>query len=52
MRKEFNMKTTLQILSAISTGLAVGATWTGQIDRATFYLVWAFYLKYLSDKRE
>jgi hypothetical protein len=46
------MKTILQILSAISTGLAVGVTWTGQIDRATFYLVWAFYLKYLSDQNK
>jgi hypothetical protein len=46
------MKTTLLIASAISTGLAVGATWTGEFDRATFFLVWAFYLKYLSDKRE
>jgi hypothetical protein len=26
------MKTALQILSIISTGLAVGATWTGQIE--------------------
>ena len=46
------MKVALQIASAISTGLSVGATWTGEIDRATFFLVWAFYLKYLSDKRE
>lgn len=46
------MKTVLQITSVIGTGLAVGAAWTGEIDRATFYLVWAFYLKYLSDKRE
>lgn len=52
MKKEFNMKTVLQITSVISTGLAVGATWAGEIDRATLYLVWAFYLKYLSDKRE
>jgi hypothetical protein len=44
------MKTALQITSVIGTGLAVGATWTGEIDRATFYLVWAFYLKYLSDQ--
>jgi hypothetical protein len=52
MKKEFNIKYALQILSAISTGLAVGATWIGEIDRAIFYLVWAFYLNYLSDKRE
>ena len=52
MKREFNMKTALQVASGISTGLAVGATWTGEIDRATFFLVWAFYLKYLSDKQE
>jgi hypothetical protein len=46
------MKTALQILSAISLGVAVGTTWTGEIDRATFFLVWAFYLKYLSDQRK
>ena len=46
------MKIALQIASVISTGLAVGATWTGEIDRATFFVVWAFYLKYLSDKQE
>ena len=46
------MKTALQVTSVISTGLAVGATWTGEFDRATFFLVWAFYLKYLSDKQE
>ena len=44
------MKTALQVASVISTGLAVGATWTGEIDRATFFLVWAFYLKYNSDQ--
>ena len=52
MKEEFNMKTVLLIASAISTGLSLGAVWTGETDRATFYLVWAFYLKYLSDKRE
>ena len=46
------MKTVLQITSVIGTGLAVGAAWTGEIDRATFYLVWAFYLKYLSDQNK
>lgn len=46
------MKTALQITSAMSTGLAVGATWTGEIDKATFFLVWAFYLKYLSDQNK
>ena len=46
------MKVALQIFSLLATGLSVGAAWTGEIDRATFYLVWAFYLKYLSDKRE
>ena len=46
------MKTALQISSVISAGLAVGATWTGEMDRATFFVVWAFYLKYLSDKQE
>jgi hypothetical protein len=46
------MKTALQITSLLSIGLVVGATWTGEIDKATFFLVWAFYLKYLSDKRE
>ena len=46
------MEIVLQITSAISTGLALGATWTGEIDKATFYLVWAFYLKYLSDQKK
>lgn len=46
------MKTVLQITSAISTGLAVVATWAGEIDRAILFLVWAFYLKYLSDQNK
>ena len=46
------MKTLLQISSLVATGLSLGAVWTGETDTATLYLVWAFYLKYLSDKRE
>ena len=46
------MKIVLQITSAISTGLALGATWTGEIDRAILFLVWGFYLKYLSDQNK
>jgi len=46
------METALQIFSVISICLAVGATWIGEIDRATWFLVWAFYFKYLSDKRK
>jgi hypothetical protein len=46
------MKRILEIASIISTGLAVGKIWLGEIDMATFFLVWAFYFKYLSDKRE
>lgn len=46
------MKTALQITSGISTGLAVGAALTGEIDRAIFFLVWGFYLKYLSDQNK
>jgi len=40
------METALQIFSVISICLAVGATWIGEIDRATWFLVWAFYFKY------
>jgi len=52
MKKKFNMKTLLQTASIISTGLSVGAIWTGEVDTATLFLVWAFYLKYSSDKQE
>ena len=44
------MKIVLQLASLISTGLSVGESWRGEIDKATFFLVWAFYFKYLSDK--
>jgi hypothetical protein len=46
------MKTILLVASLISTGLSVGAVWTGETDRATFYLAWAFYLRYLSDQNK
>lgn len=46
------MKTILQITSAISTGLTVVATWAGEINIAILFLVWGFYLKYLSDKNQ
>jgi len=45
------MKTVLRIFSVISIGLTVWAKWTGKISLATFFLVWAFYFKYLSDKK-
>ncbi len=46
------MKTVLLIASVISTGLSLSALWVGEIDRATFYLVWGFYLKYLSNQNK
>jgi hypothetical protein len=46
------MKTALQIISLISTGLAVGSILAGKIDIAILFLVWGFYLKYLSDKNK
>ena len=46
------MKEVLLVASGISTGLSIGAIWTGEIDRAILFLVWAFYLRYLSDQNK
>jgi len=50
--KTNKMKTVLLVASGISTGLSIGAIWTGEIDRAILFLVWAFYLRYLSDQNK
>ena len=46
------MKTILQVLSTVSLLASSYEIYKGRTDGATFFLVQAFYLKYLSDKRE
>ena len=44
------MKNLLYILSIISIFVASYEMFKGRTDEATLFIVWSFYLKYLSDK--
>ena len=50
--KRNNMKTVLQILSAVSLLVSVYEMYKGRTDGVILFLVWAFYLKYLSDQKK
>ena len=44
------MKTILQVLAIISILISTFEVYKGTVDRAILFLIWSFYLKYLSDK--
>ena len=46
------MKTVMWVLSTVSMLVAVYETVQGRIDGAILFLVWSFYLRYLSDQNK
>ena len=52
MKKDYNMKTFLQIISGISILVSVWELWQERTEGAILFLLYAFYLKYNSDQLE
>lgn len=46
------MKTVLEILSIASMVLSACEIFEGRIDGAILFIIWSFYLKYLSDQNK
>jgi len=52
MKRDYNMKNLARLLALVSMITSIYEMYKGRTDGSILFIVWSFYLRYLSDKSE